>query len=74
MGLELGLYLCLVGGGEKDFCAIDASNAREAAAFMSGAIAVVGVARLRAWAPLDSMAGAIAQAISWVVVWLELGL
>lgn len=41
---------------------------------MSGAIAVVGVAGLRAWAPLDSMAGAIAQAISWVVVWLELGL
>ena len=28
MGLELGLYLCLVGGVEEDFCAIDASNAR----------------------------------------------
>jgi len=28
MGLELGLYLCLVGGVEEDFYAIDASNAR----------------------------------------------
>ena len=28
MGLELGLYLCLVGCVEEDFYAIDASNAR----------------------------------------------